>query len=206
LLPAQLHDHGPEPLTVEAAPELQRLVGVEAMVCPLDEPHVPFTGGGKSCAEQEAVVPPLEPAQLQLHGPVPETVEAVPVLHRLVVGADGRVMPLEEPQAPFTGGGLSCAEQVAVVPPLEPEQLQDQGPEPLTAEAVPVLHRLVGVDARVCSFELPQAPFVGAGLQLALPVSTVLLIGLPCAVSAPLVQRYVCVTVVVVGCVPPLGH
>ena len=38
-------------------------------------------------ALQLAVVPPLDPAQVQVQGPEPETVEAVPVEQRLVVGA-----------------------------------------------------------------------------------------------------------------------
>src|SRR3954447_15193265 len=53
-------------------------------------------------ALQEAVVPPLRPMQLQVHGPIPVTMEAVPVLHRLVVGALVRVTPLAPPQAPYT--------------------------------------------------------------------------------------------------------
>jgi len=106
------HDQlqGPEPVTDEAVPILQRLmVGAEARVAPLDEPHAPLTGGGgdwgASCAEQLAVVPPLEPAHDQSQGPVPVTDEAVPVLQRLVVGADSSVAPLNVPQTPFTGGG-----------------------------------------------------------------------------------------------------
>ena len=47
LLPAQLHDHGPAPLMVEAVPILQRLVvGTEASVRLFDDPHRPLTGGG----------------------------------------------------------------------------------------------------------------------------------------------------------------
>ena len=38
-------------------------------------------------AEQDAVEPPPDPVQFQVHGPVPATVPAVPALHRLVVGA-----------------------------------------------------------------------------------------------------------------------
>src|SRR3954451_22257833 len=51
---------------------------------------------------QEAVVPPLKPKQLQVHGPIPVTMEAVPVLHRLVVGALAMVTRLAPPQEPFT--------------------------------------------------------------------------------------------------------
>ena len=38
-------------------------------------------------AEQDAVEPPPDPVQFQVHGPVPATVPAVPALHRLLVGA-----------------------------------------------------------------------------------------------------------------------
>ena len=55
-------------------------------------------------AEQVAVVPPLLPAQVQLQGlPVPVTVEAVPVVQRLVVGAMVTVLLLLAPQAPLVG-------------------------------------------------------------------------------------------------------
>jgi hypothetical protein len=56
-------------------------------------------------AAQLAVVPPLEPAQVHDHGPEPVTDEAVPVLHRLVVGAVLTVVPFADPHAPFTALG-----------------------------------------------------------------------------------------------------
>ena len=47
LLPVQLHDHGPEPLTKEAVPALQRLVaGALLTVVPFAEPQAPLTGAG----------------------------------------------------------------------------------------------------------------------------------------------------------------
>ncbi|MCB2050565.1 MAG: hypothetical protein KDE63_03960 [Novosphingobium sp.] len=55
-------------------------------------------------AEQLAFVPagvPL-PLQLQFHGPVPDTADAVPVEQRLEVGALETVVPLAEPQTPLT--------------------------------------------------------------------------------------------------------
>jgi hypothetical protein len=55
-----------------------------------------------SGAEYCAVVPPFDPAQLQLHGPEPLTAEAVPALHRLVVGAVEVGTPFAEPQEPLT--------------------------------------------------------------------------------------------------------
>jgi hypothetical protein len=104
------HDqfHGPVPLTAEAVPVLQRLVvGFEATVAPFDEPQAPFTGVGASGAEHDAVVPPLEPAHDQLHGPLPLTADAVPVLHRFVVTALLAGTPFALPQAPLTGDGAS---------------------------------------------------------------------------------------------------
>ena len=53
-------------------------------------------------AEQVAVVPPLVPVHVQLHGPVPETVDSVPVVQRLVVGAMVNALLLLLPQVPFT--------------------------------------------------------------------------------------------------------
>ena len=52
-------------------------------------------------ALQLAVVPPLIPAQVQIHGPVPVTAEGVPAVQRLVVGIEARVWPLELPQVPL---------------------------------------------------------------------------------------------------------
>jgi hypothetical protein len=53
-------------------------------------------------------VPPLAPAHIQPHGPVPLTEEAVPAPHRLVVGAALSAAPFVEPHAPSTaaGGGV----------------------------------------------------------------------------------------------------
>lgn len=51
-----------------------------------------------SCAEQDASEPPLLPAQVQFHGPVPLTDDAAPVLQRPVVGALVRSARLDAPQ------------------------------------------------------------------------------------------------------------
>ena len=105
--------------------------------------------------------PPLLPAQLHDHGPLPLTVEAVPAVQRFAVGAVLTVAPFELPHAPFTGCAEATfvAEQVAVVPPPLPAQLHDQGPLPLTVEAVPALQRFaVGALARLPPFEDPHAP------------------------------------------------
>lgn len=67
------------------------------------------------------------------------------------------------------GGWLSGAEQKAVFPPLSPVQLQLHGPEPVTAVAVPAVQKLsVGADIALWPFALPQRPFTGAGLKVAI--------------------------------------
>ena len=43
MLPLQLHDHGPLPLTADAVPVLQRLaVGALARLPPFEAPHAPL--------------------------------------------------------------------------------------------------------------------------------------------------------------------
>jgi len=51
-------------------------------------------------AEHEALAPPFKPAQLHIHGPAPETLDAVPDEQRPEVGALLKLLPLEGPQAP----------------------------------------------------------------------------------------------------------
>jgi hypothetical protein len=56
------------------------------------------------------------------------------------------------------------ATQPTAPPPLVPEQLQVQGPRPLTALEIPAAHRpLFGVVSVGTPFALPQAPVTGAG-------------------------------------------
>jgi hypothetical protein len=74
-------------------------------------------------AEQVAVVPPLEPPQLQVHGPEPATDDAVPAEQRLVEGLDDAVVPFADPHTPLTGAGLAAFTATVVlaaadVPPL----------------------------------------------------------------------------------------
>ncbi len=105
MVPAQLQFQGPEPVTLAAVPELQRpSVGATAIVVPLADPQAPLvaTVAIVFCAEHWAVVPPFEPVQLQAKGPEPVTLDEVPVVQRLEVGAVDTVVPLDEPQAPFT--------------------------------------------------------------------------------------------------------
>jgi hypothetical protein len=94
----QVQDQGPEPVTEEAVPVLQRLAdGAELTVVPSSEPQAPFA---------EAVLFELQlalgkPLTLHVHvqGPRPETDEEVPELQRLVVGFMQVDPPSAEPQA-----------------------------------------------------------------------------------------------------------
>ena len=64
------------------------------------------------------------------------------------------------------------AEQLRLVPPLEPPQLHVHGPEPATVDDVPVEQRLVeGADDTVVPFADPHAPLIGAGLALTATVA-----------------------------------
>ena len=159
-IPAQVQDHGPLPETLEAVPAEHRLPdGAETAATPLALPHAPLV---TSWAEHTAVEPPLVPAQFHVQGPLPETLEAVPAEHKLLVGVEVRSAPLALPQAPFTAAVLTGAEHCALLPPLEPLQLQDQGPVPETLDAVPAEHKLVvGFRSPRRSSALPQAPFTG---------------------------------------------
>ena len=96
-------------------------------------PQFPLTGpgvgvgvgvgvGAASDAEQLAVVPPLEPPQLHVHGPEPATDDAVPAEQRLVEGLDDAVMPFADPHTPLTGAGAAFTATVVLAagdtPPL----------------------------------------------------------------------------------------
>lgn len=73
-------------------------------------------------AEQVAVVPPLDPPHVHVHGPEPDTDEAVPAEQRLVDGADATVVPLADPHTPLMGAGPAFTATVVLaagdVPPL----------------------------------------------------------------------------------------
>jgi hypothetical protein len=75
-----------------------------------------------SDAEQLAVVPPLEPPQLHVHGPEPATDDAVPAEQRLAEGLDDAVVPFADPHTPPTGAGPAFTATVVLtageVPPL----------------------------------------------------------------------------------------
>ena len=68
------------------------------------------------------------------------------------------------------------AEQLAAAPPLDPLQLHDQGPLPLTVVAVPELHRLVvGAAVKVPPFDAPHTPFIGLAVKVADTVQLVVI-------------------------------
>jgi hypothetical protein len=70
--------------------------------------------------------------QLHFHGPLPETAEAVPTLHRPVVGLLLKLSPFAGPQAPLTVTGpaeLTGSDELPVVPLLEALPELDDAPE-----------------------------------------------------------------------------
>ena len=71
---------------------------------------------------QVALVPPLEPPQLHVHGPEPATDDTVPAEQRLAEGLDDAVVPFADPHAPLTGVWLAFTATVVLaagdVPPL----------------------------------------------------------------------------------------
>ena len=113
-----------------------------------------------SLSEHDAVLPPLLPPQVQLHGPLPATAEVVPAVHRLAVGLVLTEAPFAVPHAPLTFVvEASLSEHAAVLPPLLPAQLHDHGPVPLTVDAVPAVQRLaVGLVLTVNPFDEPHTP------------------------------------------------
>lgn len=103
------------------------------MPAPLAGPQAAFTFLG---AEQLTFVPPCEARQVQFHGPAPVTVDAAPFAQSEAVGFVSEGTPFAGPQAPLVD---LVAEQDAALPPFTPEQVQFQGPVPVTGEAVPTL-------------------------------------------------------------------
>jgi hypothetical protein len=100
----------------------------------------------------------LPPAQVQSHGPLPVTAEAAPVEHKYLVGFALIATPFAEPHDPLIS---SWAAQLAAEPPFDPAQVQANGPEPVTADAEPTLHRLaVGALATSVPFAEPHTPLI----------------------------------------------
>jgi hypothetical protein len=71
-----------------------------------------------SGAEHAAVPPPPEPLQVHVHGPLPLTAEAVPLVQRVDVGTPLTATRLALPQAPFTGEAAREADHSAVDKPI----------------------------------------------------------------------------------------
>ena len=95
--------------------------------------------------------------------------EVVP-LFVTVVTVLGLMVPLV-PAEGVTVQLCMAAEQLAVVPPFSPAQLQVQGPEPVTALALPVVQRLVlGAAVKVPPWAVPHAPSTGIGVNVAATV------------------------------------
>lgn len=111
-------------------------------------------------ATQLTAPPPFVPEQDHVHGPLPLTALAMPAEHKALFGTVMVGTPLDAPHAPtIGGGGINGAVQLTVMPPLEPMQLQFQGPSPLTAVAAPVEHKpSFGVDKEATPFTGPHKP------------------------------------------------
>jgi hypothetical protein len=163
LEPVQFHDHGPEPVTDEAVPVEQRLVeGAALTATPFADPQVPFTAVGVLDAEQLAVVPLLEPVQDHVHGPEPVTLDAVPAVQRLVVGTVLTVVPLAEPQVPFTAAPLPLIVTVAVlvpsVAPLADERVIVKVLDPVNGVALLIATvKVLAVVSEAVQFSVPLA-------------------------------------------------
>ena len=194
-LPAQLQSHSSllPPVTAEAVPVLHKpVVGGLVTLVPLTEPHTPLTGVVTGLtAKHPAMVPPVLAVQFQIHEEVPSAVTAeavLPVAHRFVAGALLMVWPLADPHAPSVTvvpldelpdellldeplldelldelDAARLAPQSTAVPPPVPWQIQVQGPEPDTGDAVPRLQRLeVGAALTVVLLAEPQMPLTGS--------------------------------------------
>src|ERR1039457_3832895 len=84
-------------------------------------------------AEHCAVLPPLLPAQLQAHGLVPLTEDAVPDAHRFVVGAAFVGTPSALPHAPVTGAICvtlieNAGSETVLLPSLTVMMMPEKGP------------------------------------------------------------------------------
>lgn len=162
-LPRQIQFHGPPPdIGGDAVPVLHAPAALAApalaKLAPLAPPQAPVTAAAAKTAVQTGESDPLPlPRQVHVHGPLPETTVAVPVLHKIApLGAAAKLPPFAVPQAPFTAAAI-----LALQPTLFPEgtsvQVQFHGPLPPTAEALPALHKLTaGALAKVPPLEVPH--------------------------------------------------
>lgn len=169
-------DPPPEPLQfqVRVVPHAVKPLSpdiVPVVHVPEDAPHVPLTTHAALVYVHDAFVPPLIPLQVQVrvvpHAVKPLSPETEPAVHA----------PAVAEQAPLTFLG---AEQDAFVPPPEPLHVHVNGPEPVTALAVPVLQRLEdGAEYTATPFALPHEPLTieaDGQLNLKLPLPPMLLV------------------------------
>ena len=75
----------PTVLTPDGLPEEQSAVGIFSFPTPFAVPHTPSTF---LTAEQVAVEPPFDPAQVHEYGPDPDTLDAAPAVQRFDDGAE----------------------------------------------------------------------------------------------------------------------
>jgi len=86
-----------------------------AVICPGEKEAVQEGPPQFLATEQLTLFPPFDPAQVQIHGPEPATVEAVPTRQYSAVtgGCVQEVVPLRIPHSPLTG--LALGEQITLV-------------------------------------------------------------------------------------------
>ena len=137
------------------------------IVCEVVPVKVPFPPDWKETvyvwilAEQLAFVPPFSPLHIQVHGPLPVTVEGVPALQRFAMGVVVKVPPLLPPHAPLTGVNVNVADTLVPVDMVTrqvlpaPEHAPDQPvkDDPVSGIAVSVTIVPVGYEA------IPLLPF-----------------------------------------------
>ena len=174
-VPTQSQFHGPFPVKLAAAPTLQRpVVGAVENVPPFAEPHAPFVMTGAFVAPQLAVAPLLAPAQLHVHGPLPETADGVPVMQRPVVGALLNCVPFDAPQDPSTAG-LHTADsatvtgvEVSVVVPF-PRSAKPPYPQHLTEPSPSNAQVILSPAETAVAVEIPGTIKGVVGLSVVVP-------------------------------------
>jgi hypothetical protein len=143
--------------TGDAVPALHNpVVGALVVAALFAVPQAPFVA--VVGALQATVVPPAIPTQLQVHGPIPETGDGVPALHRPLMGGLVVAALLAGPHTAESeaGGALQAAKP----------QVQVHGPLPVTADAVPMLHSaLAGAALAGTPLAAPHIPVTGGAGQ-----------------------------------------
>jgi hypothetical protein len=93
--------------------------GIVDHVIVVAPPHTPSYAPGASVLHGASMPPPV-PGQVQLHGPVPVTIDAVPVRQRFEVGAEDGALPEAVPHEPLTAVIITAAEHDTALPPFDP--------------------------------------------------------------------------------------